>query len=1032
MVRMCEALEEEVRSRHWAATGLGGPRMASGVYSDFRSLITRSAMDDAWIEDFDKSWRQRMEAAEVVADRGAGLAVQVIPHAETLEATMLGFDDDRLPFDVEYRAFAGAHAFALRRPRPPPPRGPLRTEKTELAEASQKLVAVVMASDGSRRVFPELTLRMTPAEYAPEPKNATGARAAAARRAEGLEGWEDSRLESQPDPDKRQIHRGWRRAQEVVAEDQKLAKNLRGGWKEWVRAAPYEGHDAVPIRNLQGTRTTLEGGWEGWEGDTSAALLANSKLAEMLEAKAQAKGAAAGPVSPKEGMGFMVAKSQRERALALAAEREARKEAERLELWGGEAPTLDESLRQEEQVAAQRKALRKKGSSKSVKGRGAPQPGMFIAERRLEVTRGPIDPNAPDREDDSDNVGWVEAGDVVELGRMQGLVSGAVVAKVSGAPSQHGWVLLMDERGASALQRVNRPSTAERAALLTEQEELAALDERLAASHVRVGAAKAGVEEAAEAAAVRLQTAIAAQEQSLASSKFELRGRRRGKARLRALSAQLVHVEEVQERLGQASSAVREELQEERERQGQIVDGLRRRVEAEDSLLAAQAASDLERTERRAASKRQKEEEEALERAREQDYATRRERRRLIAGLGVDTGAGTLWGSTLASPIGSPGSPGSPDSLGSPGSPGSPFSPGTSVASPAGSHMRRRGAVTGMLPTMSVATTPSPGSPTGAAGGALASEGLSGALKTARSYPVDRFDEILLRELERSGRESAEKAAKAEAKELAEKRRMHNRLTHEVAHHGLPKDVRKWDTAIALLWLGNLGLTGAEVSGVAYLHGIDGDGLLFTDPRAMARLFFPPRGSAEVRAKSRTRAKAMKRALDYLRVEVMGLEPWSAAGAQADASAQRRRLAVFEAAATRKNCTIHCGGLEGELEDETKLSQLLEKFGRVALATVRYQREPATETSPAKVSWALVTFAQPVAAKLALAGAADLGVPDLVMRRLDLEQALASKGSMSKIAHKHREELKRLQMLALEQAETPDPASLVPVRNPHA
>ena len=86
MVRMCEALEEEVRSRHWAATGLGGPRMASGVYSDFRSLITRSAMDDAWIEAFDKSWRQRMEAAEAVADRGAGLAVQVIPHAETLEA----------------------------------------------------------------------------------------------------------------------------------------------------------------------------------------------------------------------------------------------------------------------------------------------------------------------------------------------------------------------------------------------------------------------------------------------------------------------------------------------------------------------------------------------------------------------------------------------------------------------------------------------------------------------------------------------------------------------------------------------------------------------------------------------------------------------------------------------------------------------------------------------------------------------------------------------------------------------------------
>ena len=67
------------------------------------------------------------------------------------------------------------------------------------------------------------------------------------------------------------------------------------------------------------------------------------------------------------------------------------------------------------------------------------------------------------------------------------------------------------------------------------------------------------------------------------------------------------------------------------------------------------------------------------------------------------------------------------------------------------------------------------------------------------------------------------------------------------------------------------------------------------------------------------------------------------------------------------------GGLEGELEEEPRLSALFEeRFGHVLVATVRYRREPATDSSPAKVSWALVTFSHTTEMQAALDGYEDL------------------------------------------------------------
>lgn len=209
--------------------------------------------------------------------------------------------------------------------------------------------------------------------------------------------------------------------------------------------------------------------------------------------------------------------------------------------------------------------------------------------------------------------------------------------------------------------------------------------------------------------------------------------------------------------------------------------------------------------------------------------------------------------------------------------------------SPPGPNLRRRGAVTGLLPLM---IPSSAGSPVGTSlasahssafsqlgldGAALSADGMEAALRVARSYAPDRFDEILIRELGKRSQKVAEDAARAENDAQMDRFRMQNRLTHELAHEGLPRDVRRWDTAASLQWLAAIGVRGAQASAVVQMHGLDGEGLLFSDPAVLGRLFRPAWVSAGVpELQTDTRIKALCNALDYLRTEVAGLPPWTA------------------------------------------------------------------------------------------------------------------------------------------------------------
>jgi hypothetical protein len=120
------------------------------------------------------------------------------------------------------------------------------------------------------------------------------------------------------------------------------------------------------------------------------------------------------------------------------------------------------------------------------------------------------------------------------------------------------------------------------------------------------------------------------------------------------------------------------------------------------------------------------------------------------------------------------------------------------------------------------------------------------------------------------------------------------------------------------------------------------------------------------------------------------------------------------------------------------LQALFSKFGTVVATTVRRRRETGKD-GEMKVSWALISFAEAREAKEAVAGAASLGCArrhrfltcvcmlriclervvtkclhislrnllprrykDVVARSFDMEQAMASKGSMADIARRHQ------------------------------
>jgi hypothetical protein len=104
--------------------------------------------------------------------------------------------------------------------------------------------------------------------------------------------------------------------------------------------------------------------------------------------------------------------------------------------------------------------------------------------------------------------------------------------------------------------------------------------------------------------------------------------------------------------------------------------------------------------------------------------------------------------------------------------------------------------------------------------------------------------------------------------------------------------------------------------------------------------------------------------------------------------------------------TVFVGGLENKsesdkIEDQEKLEEIFSEFGVVLAVTLRERREDG------RVSWALVTYAKPEQAQMAIAKGKEMDVSKqpIWCNSFDLPVALKSGGSMRKIATAHSAKL---------------------------
>jgi len=99
---------------------------------------------------------------------------------------------------------------------------------------------------------------------------------------------------------------------------------------------------------------------------------------------------------------------------------------------------------------------------------------------------------------------------------------------------------------------------------------------------------------------------------------------------------------------------------------------------------------------------------------------------------------------------------------------------------------------------------------------------------------------------------------------------------------------------------------------------------------------------------------------------------------------------------------IHVGGLEGELESESVLTEVFSTYGTVLAATLRVRRE--IKNGKQVVSWALVSFRAVAEAEAAVAAAGEISGRyggGVVLKTLDEAQVITSTGAMGDVMRKH-------------------------------
>ena len=298
-------------------------------------------------------------------------------------------------------------------------------------------------------------------------------------------------------------------------------------------------------------------------------------------------------------------------------------------------------------------------------------------------------------------------------------------------------------------------------------------------------------------------------------------------------------------------------------------------MEEERAKAAARAAEE--------AAARAEEERQEKERA-EEEAAEAAKRLPIIGGGGGGGGGGPGNHMMLrrrggAPPAGGISAAGMLPSLVSPPSmPGPDLSGGGGSPVPAGAlRDRRRAGISPLMiampsPSAGAASSPSPAPGAGAAGGGGAAGGFSlmgmgaaagaarvlrrtkgggvvdenakaeaamharleTAIRVARSYGPDRFDEVLAKELMKEGEKQTQMQQEVEQKAMLERLKRFGKPNHALATEGLPEDIEQWDTTQVIKWAKALGL--GKRAYVLAARDVDGYALMWMAPESIVNM----------------------------------------------------------------------------------------------------------------------------------------------------------------------------------------------------
>lgn len=141
---------------------------------------------------------------------------------------------------------------------------------------------------------------------------------------------------------------------------------------------------------------------------------------------------------------------------------------------------------------------------------------------------------------------------------------------------------------------------------------------------------------------------------------------------------------------------------------------------------------------------------------------------------------------------------------------------------------------------------------------------LEKAIRLARSYGDDMFDEVLAREMAKEQQQESNEKNMAEHARMVSRLKNWGQMSYHKALDGLPHDYTRWDVTEVTAWAKKCGC-GEYVGKLAAANHLDGNALSWMDADSVVNVLCG--AGSTLGDNSETKRKAAHRALQYLKDE---------------------------------------------------------------------------------------------------------------------------------------------------------------------